>query len=223
KYLADNEPWKLIKTDEKRVRAIINISLQITANLAILCEPFLPFTSEKIFSFLKLSPLKWAHAKRTDNLSSGHNIGKEELLFEPIEDSVVQHQTEKLMRAKKANESSNKKVMEQKPETSFDDFSKMDIRTATILEAERVPKTDKLLKLKIDTGIDVRTIVSGIAQWYNPEDIIGRRIVMLANLAPRKIKGIESQGMILMAENPDGELSFVSPEKTNTINGAIVK
>jgi methionyl-tRNA synthetase len=223
KYLADNEPWKLIKTDEKRVRAIINISLQITANLAILCEPFLPFTSEKIFSFLKLSPLTWAHAKRTDNLSSGHNIGKEELLFEPIDDSVVQHQTEKLMMAKKANESSNKKVMEQKPETSFDDFSKMDIRTATILEAERVPKTDKLLKLKIDTGIDVRTIVSGIAQWYNPEDIIGRRIVMLANLAPRKIKGIESQGMILMAENPDGELSFVSPEKTNTINGAIVK
>ncbi|MFN6038315.1 MAG: class I tRNA ligase family protein, partial [Bacteroidota bacterium] len=175
KYLADTEPWKLIKTDEKRVRAIINISLQVTTNLAILCEPFLPFTSAKIFSFLNMHSLKWMHAKRTDNLPSGHKIGKEELLFEPIEEDVIQQQTEKLMASRKANSSENKKVMQQKPETSFEDFSKMDIRTATILEAERVPKTDKLLKLKIDTGIDIRTIVSGIAQWYNPEDIIGRK------------------------------------------------
>ena len=223
KYLADTEPWKLIKTDEKRVRAIINISLQITANLAVLCEPFLPFTSSKIFSLLKTQPLRWAQAKRTDNLPAGHFIAKEELLFEPIDDTTIQQQIEKLVMAKKANASSGKSLVQQKPETSFDDFGKMDIRTATILEAERVPKTDKLLKLKIDTGIDTRTIVSGIAQWYKPEEIIGRRIVMLANLAPRKIKGIESQGMILMAENPDGELSFVTPEKANTLNGAIVK
>ncbi len=223
KYLADNEPWKLIKTNEIRVKAIINISLQITTNLAILCEPFLPFTSVRIFSFLKIQPLNWMHAKRTDNLTSGHTIGKEELLFEPIEDEAILFQTEKLAATKKTNVSINKSLMIQKPETSFDDFGKMDIRVATILEAEKVPKTDKLLKLKIDTGIDVRTIVSGIATWYKSEEIIGRKIVMLANLAPRKIKGIESQGMILMAENPDGELSFVSPEKMSALNGAIVK
>ena len=163
------------------------------------------------------------HAKRTDNLTSGHTIGKEELLFEPIEDEAILFQTEKLAATKKTNVSINKSLMIQKPETSFDDFGKMDIRVATILEAEKVPKTDKLLKLKIDTGIDVRTIVSGIATWYKSEEIIGRKIVMLANLAPRKIKGIESQGMILMAENPDGELSFVSPEKMSALNGAIVK
>lgn len=223
KYLADNEPWKLIKTNETRVRTIINLSLQITANLAILCEPFLPFTSVKIFSFLKMQSLSWMHSKRIDNLPAGHSIGKEELLFEPIEDEAIAFQTEKLASTKKTNASSSKNLMSQKPETSFDDFGKMDIRVATILEAERVPKTDKLLKLKIDTGIDVRTIVSGIAVWYKAEEIIGRKIVMLANLAPRKIKGIESQGMILMAENPDGELSFVSPEKINAMNGAIVK
>jgi methionyl-tRNA synthetase len=223
KYLADHEPWKLIKTDEKRVHAIINISLQITTNLAILCEPFLPFTSAKIFSILKMQSLNWLQAKRTDNLPAGHTIGKEELLFEPIEDEAIALQVEKLAATKKSNASSNKNIMPQKPETSFDDFGKMDIRVATILEAERVPKTDKLLKLKIDTGLDIRTIVSGIAEWYKPEDIIGRKIVMLANLAPRKIKGIESQGMILMAENPNGELSFVSPEKVNSMNGAIVK
>lgn len=223
KYLADNEPWKLIKTDEKRVRAIINISLQVTANLAILCEPFLPFTSEKIFRFLNTAPLKWNSAHRTDNLRGGHAIGKEELLFQVLEDEVIQAQVNKLQEAKKANEAGQKTLHALKQETSFDDFSRMDIRTATILEAEKVPKTDKLLKLKLDTGVDVRTVVSGIAEWYKPEEIVGKQVVMLANLAPRKIKGIESQGMILMAENPGGELSFVSPAKSNIVNGSIVK
>ena len=223
KYLAEQEPWKLIKSDEKRVRTIINLSLQITTNLSILCEPFLPFTSKKILQLLRIQSMTWSSATRTNNLISGHQIGKEELLFQPIEDATIEAHVNKLQETKKNNAAKQVMIHPQKPETSFDDFSKMDIRVATILEAERVPKTDKLLKLKIDTGIDVRTIVSGIAQWYNPEDIIGRRIVMLANLAPRKIKGIESQGMILMAENPDGELSFVSPEKTGILNGAIVK
>jgi methionyl-tRNA synthetase len=223
KYLADTEPWKLIKTDEKRVKAIINISLQITANLAILSEPFLPFTSKKIFQMLNCAPLKWNSGQRTDNLHGGHKIAKDELLFQLLEDDVIQAQVKKLEDSKKANEAAGKQIPEMKPETSFDDFNKMDIRTATILEAEKVPKTDKLLKLKIDTGIDVRTIVSGIAEWYKPEEIIGKQIVMLANLAPRKIKGIESQGMILMAESKEGELSFVSPVKTTMNNGSIVK
>ncbi|MBC7863735.1 MAG: methionine--tRNA ligase [Bacteroidia bacterium] len=223
KYLADTEPWKLIKTDEKRVKAIINISLQITANLAILCEPFLPFTSEKIFRLLNCSPLKWNAAYRTDNLRSGTVIAKEELLFQLLEDDVIQAQVNKLEDSKKENALNQKKLPEIKAETSFDDFNKMDIRTGTILEAKKVPKTDKLLELKIDTGVDVRTVVSGIAEYYKPEDIIGKQIVMLANLAPRKIKGIESKGMILMAENEKGELSFVSPTKDNMNNGSIVK
>jgi methionyl-tRNA synthetase len=223
KYLADTEPWKLIKTDEERVKTIMNIALQISTNLAILCEPFLPFTSKKLFSILNINPLTWHFAKKTNNLPNNHVIGKEELLFAKIEDAQIQAQLEKLENSKKEN-ASGKNVPAQKPETTFDEFSKMDIRTATILEAERVPKTDKLLKLKIDTGIDVRTIVSGIAEWYKPEDIIGMQVSILANLAPRKIKGIESQGMILMAENLQGELSLVVPTKKDVINnGSIIK
>jgi methionyl-tRNA synthetase len=225
KYLADTEPWKLIKTDEQRVKTIMNIALQISCNLAIVCEPFLPFTSTKLFDMLNMLPLKWQMAKQSGNMIAGHQINKEELLFAKIEDTEMQLQIQKLEDSKTANASSNSvnAIAPSKPETSFDEFSKMDIRTATILEAERVPKTDKLLKLKVDTGIDVRTIVSGIAEWYKPEDIIGQEICMLANLAPRKIKGIESQGMILMASNSAGELSFVSATKPNFNNGSEVK
>jgi len=222
KYLAETEPWKLIKTDEERVKTIMNIALQISCNLAILAEPFLPFTSAKLFGLMNLSPLKWASANQTSNVGNGHKINKEELLFSKIEDEEISRQISKLEESKKMNTPAKTHAM-LKAETSFDDFSKMDIRVATILEAEIVPKTDKLLKLKLDTGIDIRTVVSGIAQFYKPEEIIGQKIVMLANLAPRKIKGIESQGMILMAENADGELSFVAPTKLNSENGANVK
>jgi methionyl-tRNA synthetase len=224
KYLADQEPWKLIKTDEKRVRTIMNISLQIAANLAIVCEPFIPFTSKKLFSLLNMSPLKWSSARNTNNIAAGHKISSESgILFSKIEDVEIQVQLDKLAIAKKTIESATVSLHAAKPETSFDDFNKMDIRVGTILEAERVPKTDKLLKLKIDTGIDQRTVVSGIAEWYKPEDIIGQQVSILVNLAPRKIKGIESQGMILMAENKEGELSFVLPSKNNMNNGSIIK
>lgn len=224
KYLAEQEPWKLIKTDEKRVRTIMNVSLQISANLAIICEPFIPFTSKKLFSLLNLQPLKWNSARNTNNLAAGHKIASDApILFAKIEDTDVQLQLEKLENTKKQNAAENTSIATAKPETSFDDFNKMDIRVGTILEAERVPKTDKLLKLKIDTGFDKRTVVSGIAEWYKPEDIIGKKVSILVNLAPRKIKGIESQGMILMAENSQGELSFVIPTKENINNGSNIK
>ena len=224
KYLADQEPWKLIKTDEKRVRTIMNVSLQIAANLAIVCEPFLPFTSKKLFSLLNLQPLRWSSARNTNNIAAGHKVSDQSaILFTKIEDTEVHLQLDKLENSKKQNAAAGASIEPAKAETSFDDFSKMDIRVGTILEAERVPKTDKLLKLKIDTGLDQRTVVSGIAAWYKPEDIIGQQVCLLANLAPRKIKGIESQGMILMAENPQGELSFVSPTKPHMNNGSNVK
>ena len=222
KYLAETEPWKLIKTDEERVKTIMNIALQISCNLAILAEPFLPFTSKKLFDLLNVHPLKWPSAKQTSNMAEGHIINKDELLFSKIEDADVQIQLDKLQKSKIENEQ-NKPVQEIKTETTFDDFSTMDIRTATILEAEVVPKTDKLLKLLLDTGVDKRTVVSGIAQYYKPKDIIGQKVCLLANLAPRKIKGIESQGMILMAENAKGELCFVSPITPDFQNGAVVK
>lgn len=221
KYLADSEPWKLIKQDEERVKTIMNISLQICCNLAILAEPFIPFTSAKLFGLLNLSPLRWVSAKQSNNLAQGHNIHKDELLFSKIEDAEIQVQLDKLSAVKAARQNTGVKPVKQ--ETSFDDFSKMDIRVATILSAELVPKTDKLMKLQLDTGFDKRTVVSGIAQWYKPENIVGQKVCLLANLAPRKIKGIESQGMILMAENQDGELSFVLPSKENIQNGADVK
>lgn len=223
KYLADTEPWKLIKTDEQRVKTIMNIALQITCNLAIVCEPFIPFTSAKLFTMLNMPTLKWHAAKQTNNMAAEHKINKEELLFAKIEDTEIQAQIDKLETSKKLNLTSTVSITPAKAETSFDDFSKMDIRTGTILEAERVPKTDKLLKLKIDTGIDVRTVVSGIAEWYKPEAIIGQQVSILVNLAPRKIKGIESQGMILMASNSAGELSFISPTKTGFNNGSEIK
>ncbi len=222
KYLAETEPWKLIKIDEERVKTIMNISLQIACNLAILAEPFLPFTSNKLFSLLNVSPLKWLSSKQTNNLASGHRINKDELLFAKIEDEEIQKQLLKLEQSKLSNMQANV-VKEIKEVTSFDDFSKMDIKTATILEAEVVPKTDKLLKLLLDTGFDKRTVVSGIAAYYKPENIIGQKVCLLANLAPRKIKGIESKGMILMAENSKGELCFVSPTNNNFENGSSVK
>ena len=224
KYLADTEPWKLVKTDEKRVKTIMNISLQITCNLAILCEPFLPFTSNKLFTILNINPIKWNGAKQTTNMHPGHKINKEELLFSKVEDAEIEAQVKKLHDSKEANKQSSVKPVEaQKPEITFDDFGKMDIRIGTVLEAEKVKGADKLLKLKIDTGIDVRTVVSGIALYYTPEEMLNKQVSILVNLAPRKIKGIESQGMILMAENAKGELSLVSPVKPDVNNGSTVK
>jgi len=222
KYLAETEPWKLIKVDENRVKTIMNISLQISCNLAIMAEPFLPFTSKKLFELLNIKPLNWPAASKTDNMVSGHIINKDELLFSKIEDAEIQKQLDKLEKNKLEN-LANGKPLEIKTETTFDDFSKMDIRTATIIAAEAVPKTDKLLKLLIDTGVDKRVVVSGIAQFFKPENIIGQKVCLLANLAPRKIKGIESRGMILMAENSKGELTFVSPINNDIENGSIVK
>jgi methionyl-tRNA synthetase len=222
KYLADAEPWKVIKTDPERVKTIINIALQITANLTIICEPFLPFSMGKLRNLINFSELKWENAAKSDLLSPGHLINKPELLFEKIEDEEIGRQVDKLLATKKLNEQKDAKTTPGKELVTFDDFTKIDIRTATILEAEKVPKTTKLLKLKIDTGIDIRTIVSGIAEYYEPEAIIGRQISIVANLEPRKIKGIESKGMILMAEDNNGKLVMVAPvDKVN--NGSMIK
>ncbi|MBL0047459.1 MAG: methionine--tRNA ligase [Bacteroidetes bacterium] len=231
KYLADTEPWKLIKTDEERVKTIMYLGLEITAYLAALSEPFLPHTSEKIYSMLAMESLNWKTDLQGQLLKPGHPLGEVKLLFEKIEDAAVEAQVAKLHApASVSNEQldvSNQTVkpetVNSKPETSFDEFCKMDIRVGTILEAERVPKTDKLLKLLIDTGIDKRTVVSGIAASFNPENIIGKKVSILVNLAPRKIKGIESRGMILMAENAAGELDFVAPSKEQMNNGSSIK
>ncbi|MGQ0828014.1 MAG: methionine--tRNA ligase [Bacteroidota bacterium] len=225
KYLADNEPWTVIKTDAVRVQTVMNISLQICANLTVLMEPFLPFTAKKLSAMLNLKTgLTWDKATRTDLLSAGHQINTAGLLFDKIEDENINAQIQKLADSKKMNEENIQTTIQPaKPDITFDEFAKMDIRVGTILEAERVPKTDKLMKLLIDTGLDKRTVVSGIAVYYKPEDIIGQQVSILANLAPRKIKGIDSQGMILMAENSKGELSFVSPTVANTQNGSIIK
>jgi methionyl-tRNA synthetase len=222
KYLADAEPWKVVKTDPERVKTIMNISLQITANLTIVFEPFLPFSMEKLRGWINLGSMSWVNAGNTGLLSSGHQINKPGLLFDKIEDETINLQIEKLLSTKKANEAASAKTAPAKAPVTFDDFSRMDIRTATILEAEKVPKTTKLLKLRIDTGIDIRTIVSGIAEHYEPEKIIGKQISIIANLEPRKIKGIESQGMILMAEDKDGKLVMITPaEKVS--NGSTIK
>ena len=222
KYLADAEPWKVIKTDPERVKTIMNIALQITANLTILCEPFLPFSMEKLRRLINLDELKWKNAGKPDLLAPGHIINKPELLFEKIEDDAIIRQVDKLLATKKANDESGSKTVPGKDPVTFDDFTKIDIRTATILEAEKVPKTTKLLKLKIDTGIDIRTIVSGIAEYYDPAAIIGKQISIVANLEPRKIKGIESKGMILMAEDKSGKLVMVAPAD-EVSNGSMIK
>jgi len=222
KYLADAEPWKVVKTDPDRVRTILNVSLQITANLTIILEPFLPFSMKKLREWLGAEQYKWTDAGRTDLMVPGHTVNKPGLLFDKIGDEEIDRQVEKLLASKKANEAAGAGVKPAKEMITFDDFSGIDLRTATVLEAEKVPRTTKLLKLKIDTGLDVRTIVSGIAEYYEPNDMIGRQISIVANLEPRKIKGIESQGMILMAEDKDGRLVLVSPaEKVS--NGSTVK
>lgn len=222
KYLADEEPWKVIKTDEERVKTIMNICLQITANLTIILEPFLPFSMEKLRGFINLEKLPWSELGRTDLLVAGHLTNKPELLFEKIEDGTIELQIQKLLDTKKKNETAETQAKPAKVNCTFDDFMKMDIRTGTILEAEPVPKTKKLLKLKIDTGIDKRTVVSGIAEYYKPEDIIGKQVSVLVNLESKKLRGIESQGMILMAEDANGSLKFVSPvEKVK--NGSEIK
>ena len=221
KYLADSEPWKLIKTDAERVKTILNIALQITANIAVAIEPFMPFSAAKILNMLACEKFGWERLGAMDLLAAGHQIGEPTLLFEKIEDDVIQKQLDRLAEIKKQNMAAEVKAEPQKAECSFEDFQKMDIRVSTILEAEKLPKTKKLLKLTIDTGIDKRTIVSGIAEHFTPEELIGQQVLVLVNLAPRDFKGITSQGMILMAEDATGALRLVQPnEKTNS--GAMV-
>ena len=223
KYLADTEPWKVVKTDPERVKTILNIALQITANTAIAIEPFMPFSAEKMLKMLAVEKFGWEQMGSMELIEAGHAIGEAQLLFEKIEDDVIQAQLDKLAASRQAKlvAEAEKSVKEQKEEVSFDDFQRMDIRVSTILEAEKVAKTKKLLKLTIDTGIDKRTIVSGIAEYYTPEQLVGRQVLVLANLAPREIKGIESRGMILMAEDATGKLRLLQPNEP-THNGAIV-
>ena len=225
KYLADEEPWKVIKEDEARTQTIMYVALQIASALAVLSEPFLPFTSEKLKQILCHSELDsestWNDVLSKDELlPSGHQIGKAELLFNKIEDNDIDAQLAKLQATKKANEQENKTVEPQKETITYDDFSKLDIRVGTIVEAEKMPKAKKLLVLKVDTGIDVRTIVSGIAEDFSAEEVIGKKVTVLVNLAPRKLRGVESEGMILMTENPEGKLVFVNPDSNQeTKNG----
>ena len=223
KYLADTEPWKVVKTDPERVKTILNIALQITANTAIAIEPFMPFSAEKMLKMLAVDKFGWEQLGSMELMAAGHTIGEAQLLFEKIEDDVIQAQLDKLEASRKAKLAAEaaQNVTEQKAEVTFDDFQKMDIRVSTILEAEKVAKTKKLLKLTIDTGIDKRTIVSGIAEYYTPEQLVGRQVLVLANLAPREIKGIESRGMILMAEDALGRLVLVQPED-KTMSGAMI-
>jgi len=222
KYLADSEPWKIFKTEPEKVATILYYSLQIAGALTSLCEPFLPFTSKKLCKMLNLSPQKWDNIGEQEPLAEGHILGESFLLFAKIEDEEIQKQIEKLKKTKTMNEQGTLSVEPSKSEITFDDFSKMDIRIGTVLEAERVPKTQKLLKLKVDTGIDIRTLISGIAEYYTPESIIGKQVCILTNLQPRNIKGVESKGMILMACGPDGVLKLVSPSELS-VNGSIVK
>ena len=223
KYLADTEPWKVVKSDPERVKTILNIALQITANITVAIEPFMPFSAEKILKMLNLGKLSWDDLGSMSLVAAGHTIGRPELLFEKIEDDVIEAQLRKLADIKAANAAAEAAahVTAQKDEIVFDDFGKMDIRVSTILAAEKVAKTKKLLKLTVDTGIDKRTIVSGIAEYFTPDELVGRQVLVLVNLAPRELKGITSNGMILMAEDAAGKLVLLGPaDKVN--NGAIV-
>jgi methionyl-tRNA synthetase len=213
KYLAETEPWKLAKTDLSRVETILNISLQIAANLSIVVEPFLPFTATKLREMLCFNQLNWSRAGSPDLLPTAHSLAASTLLFEKIEDEVIEKQIQKLLQSKKEMELSTQPVTPSKPEISFDDFSKMDIRVGTIIAAERVEKSKKLLKLQVDTGIDKRTVMSGIAEHFTPDQVIGKQVTILVNLAPRKIMGVESQGMILMAEDKEGKLRLLQPNE----------
>ncbi len=222
KYLADMEPWILVKTNPERVETVLHICLQITANLTIAFEPFLPYTMNKLRSFLNLEKQPWGNLGSRSLLKAGDRVKTPELLFEKIEDDAIQRQVDKLLATKKSNEQEQAIVAPAKPHIEYDDFAKMDIRTGTIVAAEKVAKTKKLMKLTIHTGIDQRTVVSGIAEHYEPEQIIGQRVSILVNLAPKNLKGIESQGMILMAEGKDGKLVFVVPGE-EIDNGAEIK
>jgi methionyl-tRNA synthetase len=220
KYLADTEPWKLIKTDPDRVKTILNISLQITANLTLLMDPFLPFSMDTLRGFIRFDQRSWSGIGAPDLLKPGHRLGEAALLFEKIEDEQIQAQLDKLMRTRKENDVPSQ-ATPQKEEITFDDFTRMDLRTGTILEAEKVPKTKKLIRMKVDLGFETRTIVSGIAEYYEADALPGKKVTVLANLAPRTIKGIESKGMVLLSENPDGSLLFVEPAH-DAVNGSEV-
>ena len=237
KYLADEEPWKMVKTNPERVQTQMYVALQIAAALQILCEPFLPFTSEKLKRILaistkedmsvsemaKQSHLNWQSVSETSELlHPNHKIGEAEILFAQIEDAEIQKQIDKLEATKKANVMENQVIEPQKPTATFDDFSKLDLRVGTILEAEKMPKANKLLVLKVDTGIDVRTIVSGIAEHFSPEEVIGKRVTVLVNLAPRALRGVESEGIILMTNTAEGKLVFVNPDADSVKNGALI-
>ncbi len=223
KYLAETEPWKLIKTDQSRVETILNIALQISTNLSILCEPFLPFTAERLLRILNTDVKNWSDAGSVDLLSNGHQMNKAELLFEKIEDKTVEEQVDKLLETKKMNEQENSvpEVAPMKEEIVFDDFMKMDLRVGEIKTAEAVEKSNKLLKFTVDMGSETRTILSGVAKHFSPEEMIGKKVTVMANLAPRKIMGVESQGMLLFAENSDGKLVAVNPGK-EAQNGAVI-
>ena len=223
KYLADEEPWKMVKTNPERVQTQMYVALQIASALAILSEPFLPFTSQKLCKMLNIELNHWNLEFDQWNLTkAGHQIGQAEILFAQIEDAEIQKQIDKLEATKKANIMENQVVEPQKPTATFEDFSKLDLRVGTILEAEKMPKANKLLVLKVDTGIDVRTIVSGIAEHFSPEEVIGKRVTVLVNLAPRALRGVESQGMILMTNNKEGQLVFVNPDADGVGNGALI-
>jgi methionyl-tRNA synthetase len=226
KYLADEEPWKMVKTDPERVKTQMYVALQIATALGVLSEPFLPFTSKKlVVDMLQCNPLTigWELiSKSTELINPGHQIGQAEILFAQIDDAEIQKQIDKLEATKTANKLENKTIESQKDTATFEDFSKLDLRVGTILEAEKMPKANKLLVLKVDTGIDVRTIVSGIAEHFSPEEVVGKRVTVLVNLAPRALRGVESQGMILMTNNAEGKLVFVNPESDGVDNGALI-
>jgi len=224
KYLADEEPWKLIKTDEERVKTQMYVALQIAAALSTLAEPFLPFSATKLKNMLNLSePIAWNKVSETSDLiPAGHQIGQAELLFAKIEDEEIQKQIDKLEATKIANAAETKQAEPQKETAQFEDFTKIDLRVGTIIEAEKMPKANKLLVLKVDTGIDVRTIVSGIAEHFTPEEVIGKQVTVLVNLAPRKLRGVESEGMLLLTETKEGKLVFVNPDETGVYNGATI-
>ncbi len=224
KYLADEEPWKLVKTDEERTKTIMFVALQIASALTTLCEPFLPFTSQKLESILAITKNSWKDVSTNDVLlPSGHKIGTAELLFSKIEDDTIQKQLDKLEESKIANASkgSTLKIEPQKETINYEDFAKLDIRVGTIIEAKKMPKANKLLILKVDTGIDIRTIVSGIAESFSPEEVLGKRVTVLVNLAPRTLRGVESQGMILMTETADGKLIFVNPDSQHIVDNGL--
>jgi methionyl-tRNA synthetase len=221
KYLAETEPWKLARTDLARVGTILNVALQIGANLSVMCEPFLPYTAKKLREMLSLQPHQWTEAGSSELLLEGHLLGEPVLLFEKIEDAVIEAQIQKLVSKKKSIEMQNTPIDPSKPAVTFDNFSAMDIRIGTVIQAEVVAKSKKLLKLLVDTGIDKRTVMSGIAEHFKPEDLIGEQVTMLVNLAPRKIMGIDSNGMILMAASKEGKLRLLQPNE-NVENGSKV-